>query len=105
MSTEFNLCPKCGGVKSLKQPEQTGWVRTSTFKACSCQTESKHEGKISDFYEAHITSHQRMVFIGNGGHLNDHIELTPAQALSLLAWLIQERETLQRLAKEQEDGK
>lgn len=33
--------------------------------------------------------------------LNDNVALMPKQALSLLAWLEQERETLEQMAKEQ----
>jgi hypothetical protein len=58
----------------------------------------KHDGKISDFYEARYL--QQSVFIGNGGHLNDHLELEPSQALSLRDWLIQETPALEKLAKE-----
>lgn len=37
---EYNLCPKCGGAKSLNQPEHSTLVRTSVFRACSCTPDS-----------------------------------------------------------------
>jgi hypothetical protein len=33
---EYNLCPKCGSVKSLKQPEQSRRVSTGVFQPCTC---------------------------------------------------------------------
>lgn len=96
MSTEFNLCPKCGGVKSLKQPEHTGRVHTSIFKACICppKTVPNRDGRaVTRYGEREFMVHVRQ---GN-------FALTSIEALSLLAELEQERETLQRLAKEQEN--
>ncbi len=68
-------------------------------------SESKHDGTLNDFYEVRYLTHSHRpgkphVFIGNGGHISDHIELEPSEALSLLAWLEQEREKLELLAKE-----
>lgn len=103
MSTEFNLCPKCGGVKSLKQPEHTRRVRTSVFRACTCKTEpaQKHDGKLGKDSKAHINQSGLVVV----EEYDEVAYLYPTEALSLLAWLTQERETLERLAKEQTDGK
>jgi hypothetical protein len=69
--------------------------------------EQKHDGKLSEFYEVRYLENsyragKPRVFIGDGGHISDHIELEPLVALSLLTWLEQERATLEQLAKEQE---
>lgn len=58
----------------------------------------KHDGNLGDgeFVRYHyFTDHTAKIVCDSG-------ELTPAQALSLLAWLKQKEAELQRLAKEQE---
>lgn len=119
MSTEYNLCPKCGGVTSLKRPEHSMRVSTGVFRPCTCKPEpvQKHDGKLDkravhDDYHATATIQDdyglcdgsKLVEVagGRGDCENSRVLLEPAQALSLLAWLTQERGELQRLAKEQE---
>lgn len=112
---EFDLCPKCGGVKSLKQPEHTGRVHTGTFKACVCKPEpaQKHDGNLGqgdtvgyDRYHRRPVHVQLQVGSDDIVMVPDlgEIAIAPHKALSLLAWLQQEKPELERLAKEQERG-
>lgn len=110
MMNEYTLCPKCGGVKSLKQPEHNMRVSTSVFRACSCPSESapKHDGWLGPKAEglAPFVSHNTDPWIQKPVVRIEHanrpsMDLAPHQALSLLAWLLQEKPELERLSKEQ----
>lgn len=80
------------------------------------ETAEKHNGRLDDRLATHdyhadvelqedygMCDGSRVVVIagGRGDCENSRILLEPAQALSLLDWLLQERDELTRLAKEQ----
>lgn len=60
--------------------------------------EPEHNGNLDEFGGAQVRITDGHVYISE----TETIELTPAQALSLLAWLTQKDVKLQSLAKEQE---
>ena len=101
MTTEYNLCPTCGGVK--------GPVWPRTYGPCRCadgpMPVSKHDGKLDKDGDAKVQygaayPGEEGVYVIDVSH--DAVYLNPSQALSLLAWLQQEEAKLHRLAKEQE---
>ena len=117
---EKNICPRCGGVKRVEYviifvdgvpyemridaqdlPTETGW------HLCPGHPEpaQRHDGNLN-------TESTHNVYYNNFGgvaiHANDAAPdtsvtwMSASEALSLLAWLQQERDALARLAKEQE---
>lgn len=75
--------------------------------------EPKHDGKLDEqgtytvgLYENKNARQMSVDIVESDNNLlePEYVKLTPAQALSLLAWLRQEEAELQRLAKEQERG-
>lgn len=118
MSEDSNVCAVCGGLKGPVTREFLDHLLCSApytnplfFRACSCHPEpaEKHDGDLGHnttaFYsdEKYITDNGES-FFNREVCLSDkmrHICLIPKEALSLLAWLTQERGELQRLAKEQ----
>lgn len=84
---EFNLCPKCGGVKD----PQGAYPRA--FGPCLCARATTHADAMLIRY-----GEREYIIRTRQGNLI----LMPTEALVLLAELEQERETLRRLAKEQE---
>lgn len=117
---ESNVCVICGGTKTIVlkcEPTYTNgytsslqWTGNNTRPYCSCpppEPAQKHDGRLDERGDA-VVSYGKAYF---GQSKDIHIDgyddgacLTPAQALSLLDWLLQEKETLERLAKEQERG-
>lgn len=90
---DIPLCPQCG---KAKEPH----VR---FGECKCgKPVKKHDGELSKS-GAHVEYAQgfscTIVQLSEQG---ETWHLFPSEALSLLAWLQQEKSTLERLAKEQE---
>lgn len=81
----------------------------ATTTPCTCSPEPKHDGNLGHnstvFYEddPYMTSTGETFYV-KSVMLSDkirHLALIPKEALSLLAWLEQERLTLEQLAKEQ----
>lgn len=73
--------------------------------------ESKHDGKLSQSEPSYVTYCEGYAVLGqlgtgirvNGRYsdgYHDDAVLMPGEALSLLAWLQQERETLEAMVKE-----
>lgn len=104
---EYNLCPICGGIKD---PAPTAYPRK--FGICrGHEPVKKHDGKLDDNgdymveYGADSAGRTTVDLDENIfswlKDSSDRARLTPAQALSLRDWLIQESPELERLAKEQ----
>ena len=94
-----NVCERCGGLKTA--PFASGIIQHSTIKMCDCppQPTSKHDGNLSrhSSIEYYALKGRTWVRLCEGG---ETWVLSPAEALSLLSWLQQEKPTLDRLAKE-----
>lgn len=103
MSTEYNLCSICGGIKD---PIPVAYPRK--FGICpGHEPAPKHDGELGgrNPYQVCCVIGKKTqaggVRIGHAEVTSTEIWLSPAQALSLRDWLIQESPTLERLAKEQ----
>lgn len=119
MSEENNVCAICGGLKGPVTREFLDHLLRSApytnplfFRACTCKPEpaQKHDGKLDEQGNRRVRimgddgeefRGKRDVLIANG-KLDDGIVLKPNQFLSLMDWGDQNRDELQRLAKEQE---
>lgn len=88
----------------------------ATTTPCTCSPEPKHDGKLDEDDDGCTVSFDDNAHLDKGygccrgvriagkyaiGNGEDEVTLSPKKALSLLAWLEQERETLEQLAKEQ----
>lgn len=126
---ENNICALCGGVKrvdwtiSFEQchPVEMRFDPASLagdWRLCPGHPEpaQHHNGRLDDRLATHdyhadvemqedygMCDGSRVIVIagGRGDCENSRILLEPAQALSLLDWLLQKRDELTRLAKEQ----
>lgn len=109
-----DLCPLCGGVMaSITHAIEAGGSRTeplitSGHLCYGHPAPQQHDGKLegSNTYTVeHIFGlympDVASIKIGHDEVSNDEVWLSPRQALSLLDWLLQEKPTLERLAKEQ----
>ena len=111
-----NICDRCGGVKNVSYeveflPGKRALVQHQSImmKLCMCPVERiKHDGKLDTKTGQEVTYDD--IYLEPGGEIikgigiygnHDYVKLTPKQALSLLAWLHQEEQTLKALAKEQ----
>jgi hypothetical protein len=56
-----------------------------------------HDGKLDDRYDAYLTNEG----VGISDSCDDHVDLSPKTALSLLAWLRQQENELQQMAKDE----
>jgi hypothetical protein len=124
-----NTCERCGGAKLAWYKGETvtggpwtevvGDIRTFTSdhttpapisagytpsipKLCNCPPEqSKHDGQLSEYCSISMRNDKKFVLIEEDYQC---MAFNPQEALSLLAWLQQERETLEQWAKEQEEA-
>jgi len=120
---ESDTCKTCGGVKRIDwtisfeqcRPVEMRFdpasLASGNWRLCPGHSElaPNHDGKL-DAQGKHEVSYwkdklarQTWVCIEETDDLLDepeHVQLTPTQALSLLAWLRQEEAELQRLAEE-----
>lgn len=65
--------------------------------------EAKHNGDLDEVGMAHVEWEGRYISIWESGVL-DSLSFTPRQFLSLLAWGAQNREKLEQLAQEKQEG-
>lgn len=119
---ESNICAICGGVKrvywtiSFEECHPVD-VRfdpaslASNWRLCPGHPEpaTKHDGSLQPASRVYhdVDGLRRPVVRIDGEYQTgpeDTVELSPHQALSLLAWLKQEEPELERLAKEQASG-
>lgn len=118
VSEEDNVCSQCGGIKRVDwtisfeecRPVEMRFEPASlagNWRLCPGHPEPvrKHDGILdarSQYFRYVLLTNEgdRQVVIMDNTF--DGFGITPAQALSLLAWLKQEESELQRLAKEQE---
>lgn len=114
---QIEYCSKCLKVKRItggyQGPLTNGLTYASLWCSCRKSTE-KHDGKLDerdqvDGFHAYAETQENYVYgnlvivCGGYGDFNNRgAFLDIKQALSLLAWLKQEEETLRALAKEQE---
>lgn len=109
------LCPTCGGINDARQYAllrlASGVCFFAPYKKCDCPSEPesalKHDGKLDAYGYVKIDEYPSVEIASRGDEETtlsyyETVHLTPTQALSLLAWLQQERETLERLVKEQD---
>lgn len=119
--SEQSICPICGGV-----PNQSVIVRrlpamnservpypiapVPPIRLCLGHPEPapKHDGKLDGDGDAKVQygaayPGERGIYVVDTTD-DDSVYLSPAQALSLLAWLKQEEAELQRLAKGNDNG-
>ena len=108
-----NACEQCGGVKEYYYSVEvvSGPIQPNPnmLKVCWCKPEPhQHDGWLDEDGNglAELNVKERRVLIEVGKSLLDStcIRLDANQALSLLAWLKQEQDTLETLAEEQERG-
>lgn len=104
---ESNICEICGGPLQANHLWCPG-------PHSEDEPTPKHDGKldkdgwsdveITEIWSCVQDKYGQGVRVGSLGCENEsmRVELDPAQALSLLAWLSQEKNELERLAKEQE---
>lgn len=103
-----NTCEQCGGQRTVYYKIEPVYgnnytsaalaISPSTMKLCMCPVpRPKHDGKLDEHDEMEVRLDGKYVRLEEPWR---EILLNPKQALSLLAWLTQERETLERLAEE-----
>lgn len=99
-----NVCERCGGLKTASFA--SGIIQHNTVKLCDCPQPPpvpKHDGKLYDRNEG-VVRYGAMypgeigVYIDCAG---DRVYISVRQALSLLAWLQQEKPILDRLLEEE----
>lgn len=110
---QSSICMICGGIQSWHGGEMpiANSISRKKFYPCPGHPASatKHDGTLSGRIPYQVCcvigkkTQSAGVRIGHKETTNDEIWLSPAQTLSLLDWLQQEKETLTRLAKEQAD--
>lgn len=113
MSTEYNLCPKCGGVLSLKRPDVNMRVHTSAFQACTCPKPNVTVTMEQDITYGDLGDHAAAFHDESWGYDQIAIRakgevrigLRPRQFLRLLDWGAKHRAAIERLTKEQGRGK
>lgn len=115
----ITTCKQCGGLTSWEMKidqrlvgETTSIVPPSSLALCLGHPAPQHDGRLDtrfdetharvsleDNFETWDDSIPKLVYIsgGYGDCENYNLYLDPAQALSLLAWLKQEEETLKKL--------
>lgn len=115
--SDNNVCETCGGYKTIWYkvdlvmkggPEQTvvpsqGVLTTTPFNLCPGHPEPapKHDGQLDKEEDSRVYyNYKREIVVLAGGSSPSF--LTPKEALSLLAWLLQEKEALERWIKEGE---
>lgn len=115
---EITYCDTCGGLKNVTFPiaqtkgmEPARAFQPFTYTLCPGHPMPKHDGRLGgEEHEAQTVDYRQLghghTYISlrydDSSRREDDIWLSPKQALSLLAWLKQEEQTLQELAKEQE---
>src|SRR6266567_3245492 len=102
-----NICDRCGVKTFYYEVEIVTGSRvaqppTPMMKICMCPVERiKHDGKLDTKTGQEVTYDD--IYLEPGGEIikgigiygnHDYVKLTPKQALSLLAWLHQEEQTL-----------
>lgn len=121
--SDNNVCETCGGYKTIWYkvdlvmkggPEQTvvpsqGVLTTTPFNLCPGHPEPapKHDGKMSDYAFVKVNEYPSVEIASKGDEeatlsYYEAVHISPKEALSLLDWLRQEEQELQRLAKEQD---
>lgn len=113
---ESNVCEICGGVKRIEyvigfeegRPRdmrvESPSLLEGEWRLCPGHPEpaQKHDGRLDEDYQVYQSNGawgvEGMILEYKG---TCRAIIRPAQALSLLAWLEQNREELRRLAKEQ----
>lgn len=122
MSEESNVCAICGGMKRIEyvigfeegrphdmRVESPSLLPEGGWRLCPGHPEpvTAHDGFLDEKREYEVSWWQKQseaprIYIEETSTVKDEPEfvgITPAQALSLLAWLKQEEPELQRLAK------
>lgn len=123
MSEESNVCAICGGVKRVDwtisfeecHPVEMRFDPASLvgdWRLCPGHPTpaQQHDGFLDEKHEYEVSYWQKesktpKIYIEETDMVKDEPEfvaISPAQALSLLAWLKQEEAEIQRLPKEQE---
>lgn len=115
------LCPTCGGINDARQYTLLRIAYGPTLlmpcKKCECTPEpaekrAKHDGRLGSYLDSSISiewhalpyKQLRVISLYQPMRSYEHektylLHFTPAQALSLLEWLEQEREAMERAAK------
>lgn len=112
--SEMSICPRCGGQKVVYIKIEPGYntnytaaalaVTTSSVHICVCpMPRPKHDGKLNKNGSVHVHFDDEIPFEDGCVHLANErgggMSLLASEALSLLAWLEGERDTLEQLAK------
>jgi hypothetical protein len=113
MNADNNICTICGGVLRFEwtiafeqcRPHAMRYepALPPPFRLCPGHDDIRpkqwHDGKLDEHGDAWVSLDDPYVSIGQAG-LGEVCSLTACQTLSLLAWLLQERSTLERMVKE-----
>src|SRR6266704_142139 len=115
LENKSNICEQCGGQKTVyikvEPVYSNGFVSavravatSSTMKICTCPVpKEKHDGKLDKVGKVRVWFDSEVPFDDGSVHLGNDwgggISLMASEALSLLAWLKQEQDTLERLAQ------
>lgn len=116
--SESNICPQCGGVirleytitferctpKEMRVGPDNLSLNPSPFKLCPGHPDptSKHDGSLSGHssVEYYALKDRTWIRLCEGG---ETWVLSPAESLSLLSWLQQEKPMLEKLQSEWKD--
>lgn len=107
------LCPTCGGINDARQYTllRVAMLAAMPCKRCEClferPPEAQHDGHLGSYLDSsvsiewHVLPYKQLHVISFYQPMRSYehektylLHLTPAQALSLLEWLEQEREEL-----------